>query len=59
MHDALAQLAAHDALMARIVEARVYGGLSVAECAELFGVSPSTVDRHWRFGRAWLRERLL
>lgn len=57
--DALAQLAEHDARMAQIVEARIYGGLTVAECAEQFGVSPSTVDRYWRFGRAWLRERLL
>lgn len=57
--DALEQLAEHDALMARIVEARIYGGLTVAECAKQFEVSPSKVDRAWRFARAWLRERLL
>jgi DNA-directed RNA polymerase specialized sigma24 family protein len=59
VNDAIDALRQHDLLMAAIVEARIYGGLSVAECAGLFDVSPSTVDRHWRFGKAWLRERLL
>lgn len=59
VNEALEGLSRHDALMARIVEARLFGGLSVPECAQLFGVSASTIDRHWRFGKAWLRERLL
>lgn len=59
VHDALSGLAEHDELVAQIVQARLFGGMSVSECADVYQVSASTVDRHWRFGKAWLRERLM
>jgi DNA-directed RNA polymerase specialized sigma24 family protein len=43
---------------ARVVEMRVFGGLSVVESARLLGVSPETVTRDWRFARAWLQREL-
>ena len=43
---------------ARIVELRYFSGLSCEEAAEALAVSPRTVEREWRFARAWLSERL-
>lgn len=56
--DALAALTAADERSARVVEARVFGGLTIEEVAEAFGMSLSTVSRDWRFGRAFLAEQL-
>jgi RNA polymerase sigma-70 factor (ECF subfamily) len=55
---ALERLAALDPRQAQIVELRFYGGLSVAETAEILGVAPRTVDRDWRIARGWLRRQL-
>ncbi|MGD2068494.1 MAG: ECF-type sigma factor [Gemmatimonadota bacterium] len=49
--DRLAEMAPRQAQM---VEYRFFGGLEVAETAELLGVSESTVHRDWRAARAWL-----
>ncbi|MFM7259138.1 MAG: ECF-type sigma factor [bacterium] len=56
--DALKVLEAADARAARVVEARVFGGLTVEEVAEAMGLSHSSVWRDWRFGRAFLAEQL-
>ena len=37
-----------DSRRARVVELRVFGGLSVAETAELLHISPQSVMRDWR-----------
>ena len=58
MHEALEQLAAHDARAARVVELRFFGGLEEREIAEALGVSIPTVKRDWRFARSWLLTRL-
>ncbi|MFY9345432.1 MAG: ECF-type sigma factor [Planctomycetota bacterium] len=58
MADLLDQLAAQDPRLAELVDARVFGGMSVAECAELFGVSSRTIDRDWQEARSWLSARL-
>lgn len=55
---ALDDLAKIDERKVRVVEMRVFGGLSVAESARLLGVSPETVTRDWRFARAWLRREM-
>ena len=54
----LGELQELDEQLAQLVEARVFGDLSVPECAELLGVSPRTVDRRWAFAVKWLKERL-
>ncbi|MEZ6197071.1 MAG: sigma-70 family RNA polymerase sigma factor [Planctomycetota bacterium] len=51
---ALSRLEALHPEHARVVELRFFGGLDVAETAEVLGVSDRTVKRHWRFARAWL-----
>ncbi|NLE60162.1 MAG: RNA polymerase subunit sigma-70, partial [Planctomycetes bacterium] len=55
----LAKLAEVDPRQATIVELRFFGGLSVAEVAEVLGVSKRTVESEWTMVRAWLRRELL
>lgn len=54
----LAELETLDPEAARVVQLRVFGGLSVAEVAALSGTSPRAVDRTWRFARAFLARSL-
>ena len=54
LHESLEQFAAHDAVKAKLVELRYFGGLTLAEAAECLNISPSTADRAWRYARAWL-----
>jgi RNA polymerase sigma factor (TIGR02999 family) len=55
---ALEQLAAMNVRQARMVECRFFGGLNVAETAELLGVSESAIERDWRATKAWLAGRI-
>jgi len=41
-----------------VVELRFFGGLSVAETAEVLKVSPETVERDWQLARSWLLQEL-
>jgi len=54
LDDALNNLIKIDEQKARIVELRYFGGLSVEETAEILGVTPITIKRHWRLTKAWL-----
>jgi len=54
LDDALTELAKMDAVKAKIVELRYFGGLTTDETAEVLGVSPITVKRHWKMTKAWL-----
>lgn len=58
LDEALTRLAAHDGQLARIVELRFFGGLTIAEAADELAVSTPTVERGWRLARAWLLEAL-
>lgn len=51
---AIEELAEHDADMARVVELRYFGGLTVAETAAALDCSSRSVNRLWRAARAWL-----
>ena len=42
----------------RVVEMRVFSGMSIEEVAEVTESSTATVVRRWRFARAWLAEQL-
>ena len=53
--EALALIEPRQALM---VESRFFGGLDVAETAELLGVSEATLLRDWRAAKAWLSREL-
>jgi RNA polymerase sigma factor (TIGR02999 family) len=56
--EALTALAALDPQQSRVVELRVFGGLTVEEAADVLGVSPRTVKREWSMAKAWLHRRI-
>jgi len=58
LNRALKDLERMDARQARIVELRVFGGLSNGAVAELLNCSVSTVKREWTTARAWLYRAL-
>jgi RNA polymerase sigma factor (TIGR02999 family) len=58
LHDALERLAAEEPTAAKVVEARVFAGLSVEEAAAALGLSRATAYREWSFARAWLATAL-
>jgi RNA polymerase sigma factor (TIGR02999 family) len=43
---------------AKVVELRIFGGLTFEEVAETLDVSPKTVEADWYLARAWLRVEL-
>ena len=58
LDDALAELAQLAPRQCRVVELRYFGGLSVAETAEVLKVSADTVTRDWSQAKAWLHREL-
>jgi RNA polymerase sigma-70 factor, ECF subfamily len=58
LHDALNDLAAIDPQQSRVVELRVFGGLTVEETAEALGISTRTVKREWSMAKAWLHKQM-
>jgi len=53
--DALEQT---DARAARVVELRYFAGLSLEQAAETLGLARRTIDRDWRFARAFIKARM-
>ena len=58
LHSALDDLARVNARQALMIESRFFGGLDVAETAQLLKVSEATVLRDWRAAKAWLSSEL-
>jgi len=58
LDSAMERLAQLDPRQARIVELRVFGGLTVDEAATVLNLSPATVKRDWSIARLWLRREL-
>jgi len=58
LDQALHRLAAFDERQARLVELRVFAGLTTDETAKLFDCSPATVSRDYRHAEAWLRREM-
>ncbi|MBC7771767.1 MAG: sigma-70 family RNA polymerase sigma factor [Pyrinomonadaceae bacterium] len=58
LDDALDALAQLDERKSRLVEMRFFGGLDMAEAAEVLGVPLRTAERDWAMARAWLRARI-
>jgi RNA polymerase sigma factor (TIGR02999 family) len=58
LNDALERLAVEEPMAARVVEARLFAGLSVEEAAAALGLSRATAYREWTFARAWLASAL-
>ena len=63
VNEALDKLAIEYPRHARIVELMFFGGLGAAEVSEVMGgaetkMSQRTVERDWRFARAWLKNQM-
>jgi RNA polymerase sigma factor (TIGR02999 family) len=58
VHEALDELEQQDPVKAQIVLLRYFSGLTTAETAEVLGLAERTLDRHWRYIKAWLLKRL-
>lgn len=58
LDDALSALSALDERKARLVELRVFAGMSLDEAADALGVARSTAALDWRFAKAWLAAQL-
>ncbi len=58
LHEALERFAALDPKLARLVELRFFGGLTIEETAEELGDSPASIKRGWKLAKAWLAREL-
>lgn len=58
LEQALQKLEAIDARAARVVELRYFTGLTLEQAADALALNRRTVDRDWRFARAFLHTEL-
>jgi len=58
LDDALRELAAIRPRHSQIVELRFFGGLTIQETAEVLEISHATVEREWKFAKAWLKREM-
>lgn len=58
VNEALDALAAVDPRKAQLVKHKFFLGLTLAEAAELLGISLSTAQRDWEYARAWLYKEI-
>ncbi|QCB55611.1 sigma-70 family RNA polymerase sigma factor [Sphingopyxis sp. PAMC25046] len=56
--EALEELAALDAELAKLIDCRFFAGLSEAETADVMGISERTVRRRWTQARAWVHREM-
>jgi RNA polymerase sigma factor (TIGR02999 family) len=54
LDEALTKFAAVAPLKAELVKLRFFAGMSLAEAAQVLGISPATADRYWAYARVWL-----
>lgn len=59
LDSALTKLAGEHPQNAKLVQVRFFGGLTMAEAAEVLDVSLATANRQWAFARAWLARELM
>lgn len=58
LHFAIEKLNELDPQMARMVELRFFGGLSLKETMEVLGLPRRKIDKDWAFARVWLAREL-
>jgi RNA polymerase sigma-70 factor, ECF subfamily len=58
LDELMERLSEADPQQARVVELRVFGGLTVEEAAEVLGVSTPTIKRDWAMAKAWLAREM-
>ena len=59
LDEQLDKLEGIDPRKTRVMELRLFGGLTLEETAEVLGVTRRTVDRDWKFAKTWLYQRLV
>jgi RNA polymerase sigma factor (TIGR02999 family) len=55
---ALERLARQSERAVRVIESRIFAGLTLEETAHVLGVSTKSVQRTWRAATAWLRKEI-
>jgi RNA polymerase sigma factor (TIGR02999 family) len=58
LDDALTGLAEMDPRKGQVVELRFFGGLNIEETAEVLNISSMTVQREWRWAKAYLHRAI-
>jgi RNA polymerase sigma factor (TIGR02999 family) len=58
LDEVLGRLEKFDKLKSDVVELKFFGGLTIAEIAEVTKTSTATVEREWAFARGWLYNAL-
>jgi RNA polymerase sigma factor (TIGR02999 family) len=58
LHTALERLEAEYPRQSEVVMLRMFAGLSIEETAEALDIGTASVERDWRFARAWLLSEL-
>ncbi|MCA9071150.1 MAG: RNA polymerase subunit sigma, partial [Planctomycetaceae bacterium] len=54
LDEALTRLAGEEPEKAELVTLRYFGGLTMAEAANVLGISLATAERYWIFAKSWL-----
>lgn len=58
LNAAMSELAEVDARKAELIELQYFGGLTLREMQTVTGMAASTMDRHLRLARAWLKDAM-
>lgn len=58
LDEALKKLEVEDEVKAQLVKLRYFAGLTEEEAADALGLSRASVQRYWRYAKAWLRIEL-
>jgi RNA polymerase sigma factor (TIGR02999 family) len=58
LNEALTRFQEQDPVKCQVVEMRYFAGLTTEEIASVLDISTRTVERHWRYARAWLYRAL-
>ena len=59
LDEALDKLAERDRVKADLVKLRYFGGLTLAQAAQLLGIGRSTANKYWTYAKCWLRAEML
>jgi RNA polymerase sigma factor (TIGR02999 family) len=54
LDEALTKLAQEDTTKAELVSLRYFAGMTLAQAAEILGISRATASRYWSYVQAWL-----
>ncbi|MEO1277997.1 MAG: sigma-70 family RNA polymerase sigma factor [Planctomycetota bacterium] len=58
MNEALEALTQEDERAAQVVSLRIFLGMAESEIADVLGVTDRTVQRDWKYAKAWLATRM-